>query len=223
MGFLSGKKKTNPDQAIVDIKNAMNRLTLRIRRADTLIAEEKAQAKNAYMNGDKEMAKSYLRMAYDLERRRSRYYQQYINLERTLMTIEEAREQEVLVRAITAANEALEAASRVLSEAEIQKQMVQLSDGIEQVSMTEEILAEELGVTSPALETDEKIDRMFESWDAEMLLEKERVLPPLREDTRTSVRETSTTESEDSLIEERLSELEREARKKKEGLKEESD
>ncbi|MHA1960838.1 MAG: Snf7 family protein [Candidatus Thorarchaeota archaeon] len=213
MGFLSGRKKADNERRILEVKGTMNAMTLRMRRLDTRIDTEQLTAKKAISRGDREAAKAHLRLVVDLENRRGRYHQQFLTLETALLNIEEAKDQAEVLRAFTVANEALTEARAMLSPAEIQVQLDRLEDSFEHISIAGDLLSESLGDTSSA-ETDERVERQLDAMEAEVLLEKEGMLPPLGTESEAASADASA--SAEKRVDELLADLEKEAKEERE-------
>ena len=216
MGFLSGKKKVDTERGILEMKGTMNALTLRTRRLETRMTEEQKSAKDAMSQGNRSSARSHLTIVVDLENRRSRYQQQFLTLETALLNLEEAKTQAEVLRAFTIANDALTEARTMLRPEEIQTQLDKLSESFESISIAGELLSEDLSGADATVESEERIDRQLESMEAEVLLEKEGVLPPLEAVGRTKPKEGQSESSEEKRIDELLEDLEREAREERE-------
>ena len=214
MGFLSGKKKVDAERGILEMKGTMNALTLRVRRLETRRAEEQKSAKEAMARGDRSSARSHLGIVVDLDNRRSRYQQQFLTLETALLNIEEAKTQSEVLRAFSIANEALTEARALLTPTEIQTQLDKLSESFEHISIAGELLSEDLSGADTSLEMEEKIDRQLDSMEAEVLLEKEGVLPPLGTEGQREPAEKGKTE--EKRIDELLADLEEEAKAERE-------
>ena len=214
MGFLSGKKKVDAERGILEMKGTMNALTLRVRRLETRRAEEQKTAKEAMARGDRNAARSHLSIVVDLDNRRSRYQQQFLTLETALLNIEEAKTQSEVLRAFSIANEALTEARSLLTPTEIQSQLDKLSESFEHISIAGELLSEDLSGAETSLEMEEKIDRQLDSMEAEVLLEKEGVLPPLGSEGQREPAEKAKTE--EKRIDELLADLEEEAKAERE-------
>jgi hypothetical protein len=178
VGFLSGKKKVDTERGILEMKGTMNALTLRTRRLETRMIEEQKSAKEAMSQGNRSQARSHLTIVVDLENRKSRYQQQFLTLETALLNLEEAKTQAEVLRAFTIANDALTEARSMLRPEEIQTQLDKLSESFESISIAGELLSEDLSGADSTIESEERIDRQLESMEAEVLLEKEGVLPP---------------------------------------------
>lgn len=216
MGFLSGKKKVNTERGILEMKGTMNALTLRMRRLETRMTEEQKSAKNAMAQGNRSSARSHLTIVVDLENRRSRYQQQFLTLETALLNLEEAKTQAEVLRAFTIANDALTEARSMLRPEEIQTQLDKLSESFESISIAGELLSEDLSGADSTIESEERIDRQLESMEAEVLLEKEGVLPPIGAERGKKPKEGQADSSEEKRIDELLEDLEREAREERE-------
>jgi hypothetical protein len=216
MGFLSGKKKVDTERGILEIKGTMNAITLRIRNLENRMIAEQKSAKEALGRGDREIAKSHLRIVVDLENRKGRYQQQFLTLETALLNIEEARDQAEVLRAFTLANEALVEARALLSPTEIQAQLDKLTESFEHISIAGELLSEDLGASGSTVASDERIERQLEAMEAEVLLEKEGVLPPLGTETIGASTPAEKEASEEKRIDELLADLEREAKEERE-------
>ena len=214
MGFLSGKKKIDTERRMLELKGIMNALTLRVRHLETRMTEEQKSAKLSMSKGDRSVARTHLSIVVDLENRKGRYQQQFLTLETALLNIEEAKDQAEVLRAFTIANDALTEARSLLSPTEIQTQLDKLSQSFEHISIAGELLSEDLSDSSTSLESEERIDRQLHSMEAEILLEKEGVLPPLQ--TERGKQSTSKDASEEKRIDELLADLEEEARKERE-------
>ena len=214
MGFLSGRKKVDTERRILQMKGTMNALTLRVRRLDTRLRSEQQSAKDALASGDRDSAKTHLRIVVDLERRRGRYQQQFLTLETAMFNIEEAKDQAEVLQAFSMANEALTEARSLVSEAEIQTQLDHLSESLDHISIAGELLSEDLSSASTSTTDEARIERQLDAMEAEVLLEKEGVLPPLPtgESTPTGDKEASDEERVDEL----LADLEKEAREERE-------
>ncbi len=215
MGFLSGKKKVDAERGILEIKGTMNALTLRIRRLESRQSEEQQKAKEAMSKGDRTIARHHLSVVVDLENRRARYQQQFLTLETALMNIEEAKDQSEVLRAFTIANDALATARQMLKPAEIQAQLDKLSQSFEEISIAGELLSEDLSTGDMSVEADDRIERQLDSMEAEILLEKEGVLPPLSTGSDAGKKE-ATEESKEKRIDDLLADLEREAKEERE-------
>jgi len=214
MGFLSGKKKVDAERGMLEMKGTMNALTLRVRRLETRMTEEQKSAKKAMAKGDRTSARSHLSIVVDLENRKGRYQQQFLTLETALLNIEEARDQAEVLRAFGIANEALMEARTLLTPIEIQTQLDKLSESFEHITIAGELLSEDLSATGASVEAEERIDRQLDSMEAEILLEKEGVLPPLR--TKGEAVSSESGKSEEKRIDDLLADLEREAREERE-------
>ncbi|MHA2188396.1 MAG: Snf7 family protein [Candidatus Thorarchaeota archaeon] len=153
-------------------------------------------------------------MVVDLDNRRSRYQQQFLTLETALLNIEEAKTQSEVLRAFSIANEALTEARALLTPTEIQSQLDKLSESFEHISIAGELLSEDLSGADTSLEMEEKIDRQLDSMEAEVLLEKEGVLPPLGSEGQREPAEKAKTE--EKRIDELLADLEEEAKAERE-------
>ncbi len=216
MGFLSGKKKVDTERGILEMKGTMNALTLRMRRLETRMSEEQKSAKDAMSQGNRSLARSHLTIVVDLENRRSRYQQQFLTLETALLNLEEAKTQAEVLRAFTIANDALTEARSMLRPEEIQTQLDKLSESFESISIAGELLSEDLSGADSTVESEERIDRQLEAMEAEVLLEKEGVLPPLEVEGGKRPKEGQVETSEEKRIDELLEDLEREAREERE-------
>lgn len=217
MGFLSGKKKVDAERGILEMKGTMNALTLRIRRLETRMAEEQKSAKDAMSKGNRSLARSHLSIVVDLENRRGRYQQQFLTLETALLNLEEAKTQSEVLRAFSIANDALTEARTMLKPEEIQTQLDKLSESFEHISIAGELLSEDLSGADSTLEDEERIDRQLDAMEAEVLLEKEGVLPPLEAEGEIVTTGTAKTEgAEEKRIDELLADLEKEAKAERE-------
>lgn len=217
MGFLSGKKKVDAERGILEMKGTMNALTLRIRRLETRMAEEQKSAKDAMSKGNRSLARSHLSIVVDLENRRGRYQQQFLTLETALLNLEEAKTQSEVLRAFSIANDALTEARTMLKPEEIQTQLDKLSESFEHISIAGELLSEDLSGADSTLEDEERIDRQLDAMEAEVLLEKEGVLPPLEAEGEIVTAGTAKTEgAEEKRIDELLADLEKEAKAERE-------
>ena len=216
MGFLSGKKKVDTERGILEMKGTMNALTLRMRRLETRMTEEQKSAKDAMAQGNRTVARSHLTIVVDLENRRSRYQQQFLTLETALLNLEEAKTQAEVLRAFTIANDALTEARSMLRPEEIQTQLDKLSESFESISIAGELLSEDLSGADTTVESEERIDRQLEAMEAEVLLEKEGVLPPIEPAGPMRTKEKKSDASEEKRIDELLEDLEREAREERE-------
>ncbi|MFW9795954.1 MAG: Snf7 family protein [Candidatus Thorarchaeota archaeon] len=215
MGFLSGKKKVDAERGILEMKGTMNALTLRIRRLETRMVEEQRSAREAIVKGNRAVARSHLGIVVDLENRRGRYQQQFLTLETALLNLEEAKTQAEVLRAFTIANDALTEARSMLRPEEIQTQLDKLSESFEHISIAGELLSEDLSGTDSTIEDEERIDRQLQSMEAEVLLEKEGVLPPLGTEGEKPVKSSESKKSDDKRIDELLADLEKEAREER--------
>jgi phage shock protein A len=217
MGFLSGKKKVDAERGILEMKGTMNALTLRIRRLETRMTEEQQSAKEAMSKGNRTLARSHLSIVVDLENRRNRYQQQFLTLETALLNLEEAKTQAEVLRAFSIANDALTEARSMLKPEEIQMQLDKLSESFEHISIAGELLSEDLTGADTTLDMEERIDRQLDAMEAEVLLEKEGVLPPLESEGEAAPASSGKTEAaQEKRIDELLEDLEREAREERE-------
>ncbi len=214
MGFLSGKKKVDTERGMLEMKGTMNALTLRIRRLESRMVEEQKSAKDAMAKGDRAIARQHLSIVVDLENRRTRYQQQYLTLETALMNIEEAKDQAEVLRAFGIANEALTEARSLLSPQEIQIQLDRLSESFEHISIAGDLLSEDLSGSTTTLEAEDKIERQMDALEAEILLEKEGVLPPLQ--TEGEVSKERKASADEKRVDKMLTDLEEEAKTERE-------
>ena len=214
MGFLSGKKKVDAERGMLEIKGTMNALTLRTRRLETRQVEEQAKAKESMARGDRTAARSHLSVVVELENRRGRYQQQFLTLETALMNIEEAKDQSEVLRAFTIDNDALTSARAMFNPGEIQAQLDKLSQSFEEISIAGELLSEDLSTSDMSVDAEERIDRQLDSMEAEILLEKEGVLPPIG--SKESATPEAARENKEKKIDDLLADLEREAKEERE-------
>jgi phage shock protein A len=214
MGFLSGKKKVDTERGILEIKGTMNALTLRIRRLETRMDEEHKSAKEAMAGGDKTLARSHLSVVLDLDNRRGRYRQQFHTLETALLNIEEVKDQSEVLGAFRTANDALSKAQAMLSPVEIQMQLDRLTESFEHISEAGELLSEDLSTAGTTPDMEKKIDQQLQAMEAEILLDKERVLPPLAKQKQKEPGRRP--RAEEKRIDDLLADLEREAQEEKE-------
>ena len=217
MGFLSGKKKVDAERGILEMKGTMNALTLRVRRLETRMVEEQKAAKDAMAKGNRTLARSHLTIVVDLENRKARYQQQFLTLETALLNLEEAKTQADVLRAFTIANDALTEARKLLSPEEIQMQLDKLSESFEHISIAGELLSEDLTGADSSVESEERVDRQLDAMEAEILLEKEGVLPPLEVESGTTKPKEGTAETAgEKRIDDLLADLEKEAKEERE-------
>jgi phage shock protein A len=216
MGFLSGKKKVDTERGILEMKGTMNALTLRVRRLETRMAEEQLSAKEAMSKGNRSMARSHLSIVVDLENRKARYQQQYLTLETALLNLEEAKTQSEVLRAFSIANDALTEARSLLKPEEIQTQLDRLSESFEHISIAGELLSEDLSGADSTIEMEERVDRELDAMEAEVLLEKEGVLPPLEVEGGKRPKEAAAEKAGEKRIDDLLADLEKEAREERE-------
>ena len=128
--------------------------------------------------------------------------------------IEEAKDQAEVLRAFSIANEALTEARSLLSPQEIQIQLDQLSESFEHISMAGDLLSEDLSGATTTLEAEERIERQMESLEAEVLLEKEGVLPPLQTEGEVGTKEKES--ADEKRVDKMLEDLEAEAKAERE-------
>jgi phage shock protein A len=216
MGFLSGKKKVDTERGILEMKGTMNALTLRVRRLETRMAEEQQSAKEAMAKGNRSLARSHLSIVVDLENRKARYQQQYLTLETALLNMEEAKTQSEVLRAFSIANDALTEARSLLKPEEIQTQLDRLSESFEHISIAGELLSEDLTGADTTVEMEERVDRELDSMEAELLLEKEGVLPPLEVESGKKPTKATAEAAGEKRIDDLLADLEKEAREERE-------
>jgi Snf7 len=168
--------------------------------------------------GDRSVARSHLSIMLDLDNRKARYRQQYLTLETALLNIEEAKDQSEVLGAFRTANDALSKAQTMLSPAEIQMQLDRLTQSFEQISEAGELLSEDLSTTGMTSEMERKIDQQLDGMEAEILLDKEKVLPPLAKQKQKEARQKTGTE--EKKIDDLLADLEREAQQERERVAE---
>ena len=77
------------------------------------------------------------------------------------------------------------------------------------------MLSEDLSGADSTVEDEERIDRQLESMEAEVLLEKEGVLPPLESEGALPSKTSKTESSDEKRIDELLADLEKEAREER--------
>jgi phage shock protein A len=216
MGFLSGKKKVDTERGILEMKGTMNALTLRVRRLESRMTEEQQLAKEAMSKGNRSMARSHLSIVVDLENRKGRYQQQFLTLETALLNLEEAKTQSEVLRAFSIANDALTEARSLLKPEEIQTQLDRLSESFEHISIAGELLSEDLTGADSTIEMEERVDRELDAMEAEVLLEKEGVLPPLEVEGGKRPKEATAEKAGEKRIDDLLADLEKEAREERE-------
>ena len=153
----------------------------------------------------------------DLENRKARYQQQFLTLETALLNLEEAKTQADVLRAFTIANDALTEARSMLRPEEIQMQLDKLSESFEHISIAGELLSEDLTGADSTIESEERVDRQLDAMEAEILLEKEGVLPPLEVEGSGSKPAEGTAETAgEKRIDDLLADLEKEAKEERE-------
>jgi len=103
----------------------------------------------------------------------------------------------------------------MLKPAEIQAQLDKLSQSFEEISIAGELLSEDLSTGDMTLESEDRIDRQLDAMEAEILLEKEGVLPPLKTESTSGTKEP-TKESDTKRVDDLLADLEREAKEERE-------
>jgi hypothetical protein len=181
------------------------------------MVEEQKSAKEAMAQGNRTMARSHLTIVVDLENRKARYQQQFLTLETALLNLEEAKTQADVLRAFTIANDALTEARALLSPEEIQLQLDKLSESFEHISIAGELLSEDLTGADSTIEMEERVDRQLDAMEAEILLEKEGVLPPLEVEGKSGKPAEGTAEKAgEKRIDDLLADLEKEAKEERE-------
>ncbi|MEM2141955.1 MAG: Snf7 family protein [Candidatus Thorarchaeota archaeon] len=209
MRFLTGKKRNEIDSTSLQLKGQLNRLEMSIRNLDHRISEEHGLAREAVVRGDRTTATAHLERKDQLESLMLKYRKQYANLESILIALQEVENQQELSRVYALANEALRAAKQELASMNIDEQMESLAAHLEDIEATGDRLSEDLtGFRDLGMR--ERVARQMEALEAEVLLEKEGVLPPLRGLTRET--ETADESSRERRIKEALDQLEDEAR-----------
>ncbi|MHA1741493.1 MAG: Snf7 family protein [Candidatus Thorarchaeota archaeon] len=216
MGFLSGKKSVDVEKSILDLRATINQLTLMTRRYDTRIEEQKRAAKQALAQGDREIAKTHLQIASDLRRRRARVQQQMMTLETSILHLEEARSQTEVLKAYKVARQALAEATAMLKPVEIQMELDRLSESFDRIATAGELLSEDLTSSAAPVEAEDQVERELEAMEAEILLEKEGMLPPVGTPTAESAGEATAESEKEEDIEKILAEMEREAKAERE-------
>ncbi|TFG27729.1 hypothetical protein EU527_18210, partial [Candidatus Thorarchaeota archaeon] len=124
--------------------------------------------------------------------------------------------QSEVLRAFTIANDALTEARTLLSPEEIQMQLDRLSESFEHISIAGELLSEDLTGADSTIEMEERIDRQLDAMEAEVLLEKEGVLPPLEVEEGKKPTEGIAEKTGEKRIDDLLADLEKEAREERE-------
>ncbi|MBD3158275.1 MAG: hypothetical protein GF309_05740 [Candidatus Lokiarchaeota archaeon] len=213
MDFLGGKKEVDAERGILEIKSTMNAITLRIRQLETRISQKHNAAKKAIKQGNRSLAKSHLGVAVDLEKRLGRYQQQFQTLQSALMSIEESTDQTDVLKTLRIANRALNQARENLSPAEIQEEMDRLSDSLERISISSELLSEDLVGTGTSVSEKKEIEKRLSEMEAEVLMEKQSTVPSVEQQHIAARRKK---EAASDRVEELLLELEEEARMEKE-------
>ena len=123
-------------------------------------------------------------------------------------------DQSEVLGAFRTANDALSKAQTMLSPAEIQMQLDRLTQSFEQISEAGELLSEDLSTTGTTAEMEKKIDQQLDAMEAEILLDKEKVLPPLAKQKQKEPGRKPATE--EKRIDDLLADLDREAQQEKE-------
>ena len=77
-------------------------------------------------------------------------------------------------------------------------------------------MSEDLSTGESTVESDERIERQLEAMEAEVLLEKEGVLPSLQTPATTTAKPAEQVKSEEKRIDELLADLEKEAQEERE-------
>ena len=99
---------------------------------------------------------------------------------------------------------------------EIQMQLDKLSESFEHISIAGELLSEDLTGADSTIEMEERIDRQLDAMEAEVLLEKEGVLPPLEVEDGKHPTEGTAEKTGEKRIDDLLADLEKEAREERE-------
>jgi hypothetical protein len=137
-------------------------------------------------------------------------------LETALLNLEEAKTQSEVLRAFSIANDALTEARTLLKPEEIQAQLDRLSESFEHISIAGELLSEDLSGADSTVEMEERVDRELDAMEAEVLLQKEGVLPPLEVEGGKRPKEATAEKAGEKRIDALLADLEKEAREERE-------
>ncbi len=208
MGFLSGRRSVDVEKHILDIRGMINNLEMMSRRYGAEIDHNLDLARAAVREGDDALARAYVRNAESLRAQRTQVQQQMVTLRTVQLQIENARSQQEIVKAIRKSREVLEEAAKSINPTEIRSELDRLSSVIDRVSLATDFLSEDISPSLGASEIESAVDRRLASIEAEVLLEREGVLPSPGSDVPQQEPEV---EGHDAKIDEVIARLSREA------------
>ncbi|MHA1754878.1 MAG: Snf7 family protein [Candidatus Odinarchaeia archaeon] len=194
---LLPKRKLKRDEAITEMRAAINQFTLRSRYFYNKSLESKKAAKELLKQGNVEAAKLQLKRWNRYRLWYNRYQKQIGSLEDTIDMIQAAEDVVTMGKALELGSSQLEEARKIMSSEKALETMEKTRSLMDEIEITSDMLSEQIDLD----ETDDSIiEKEFEKLQNEIALEESVTLP--KTPTSTEIEEFSKKEKLKKEVEE---------------------
>ena len=171
---LFPKKKDSKDEAITEIRAAINQFTLRSRNYYNKSIDSREAAKRYLRQGNPEASKLQLKRWSKYNTQFNRYQKQVGSLEDAIEMIQSAEDAVTMNRALTIANSLLDQSNKILMSEKAMETMMKTQQLTEEIEMKSDLLSQQLDMD----QYDEGlVDREFEKLQSEVAIEEAGILP----------------------------------------------
>jgi hypothetical protein len=177
---LFGKKKATPQKTIAVLRRTINKLNVTATKMKRQSDEQRVMAKEFLKAGNKTVAKQALMRRQLYLKQMNLTYNKVFNLQRTISALETAGSNIEVANAMEQADVAIQDALKTASPERIEKTMLRSQEGIERITMTDEILGD-TSFAESELEFEEEagLDAEMEALMGEFSIESESELPDI--------------------------------------------
>jgi len=177
---LFGKKKVTPQKTVAVLRRTINKLNVTATKYKRQSDEQRVMAKEFLKAGNKVAAKQALMRRQLYLKQMNTTYNKVFNLQRTISALETAGSNIDVANAMEEADVAIQDALKAASPERIEKTMLRSQEGIERISMTDEILGDTSFAESELdFEEESGLDAEMEALMGELSIESETELPDI--------------------------------------------
>lgn len=177
---LFGKKKVTPQKTVAVLRRTINKLNVTATKYKRQSDEQRVMAKEFLKAGNKIAAKQSLMRRQLYLKQMNTTYNKVFNLQRTISALETAGSNIDVANAMEEADVAIQDALKTASPERIEKTMLRSQEGIERISMTDEILGDTSFAESELdFEEESGLDAEMEALMGELSIESETELPDI--------------------------------------------
>jgi hypothetical protein len=212
---LFGKKKVTPQKTVAVLRRTINKLNVTATKYKRQSDEQRVMAKEFLKAGNKIAAKQSLMRRQLYLKQMNTTYNKVFNLQRTISALETAGSNIDVANAMEEADVAIQDALKTASPERIEKTMLRSQEGIERISMTDEILGDTSFAESELdFEEESGLDAEMEALMGELSIESETELPditpPIDIEPATETEKPAKKKADTKELEKLRKELERE-------------